>query len=134
MSLATRRWLRRMARLGVHEVAVATFVPLPGTSLFRELEKISPFVIDDDYCYWMTGSTSLTTVRSWNPRLSDAQLLRAKLLAMGEFFFISYLWHPGRLWRLFANAASGRQETKVDRVLREFLMKLRALIWRSGRP
>jgi radical SAM superfamily enzyme YgiQ (UPF0313 family) len=130
----TRGWLRRMARLGVHEVAVSTFVPLPGTRLFEELGRSTPFVIDDDYCYWMTGTTSLTTVRSWNPRLSDAQLLRAKLLAMAEFFLISYLWHPGRFWRLLSNAACGRQETKVDRVLREFLVKLRALIWRPGRP
>jgi radical SAM superfamily enzyme YgiQ (UPF0313 family) len=131
---ATRRWLRRMARLGVHEVAVATFVPLPGTRLFQEIDKTSPLSIDDEFCYWMTGTTSLTTVRSWNPDLTGPQLLRAKLLAMGGFFLTSYLWHPDRFWRLLANAVTGRQETKVDRVIQEFLMKLRALTARSGRP
>jgi radical SAM superfamily enzyme YgiQ (UPF0313 family) len=129
----TRRWLRRMARLGVHEVAVSTFVPLPGTKLFEDIDRASPLVIDDEYCYWMTGTTSLTNVRSWNPRWTGRALLRLKLVAMLEFFLISYLCHPARFWRLLANALSGRQETKVDRVLREFAIKLGAWSRRSGR-
>lgn len=122
----TFRFIRRMARLGVHEVAVSTFVPLPGTQLFDETAKIMPIAVDDEYCYWMTGATSLWTVRSWNPRLSHRRLLALKLWAFFQFYFLSYLCHPGRLWRLLTNILRGRQETKVDRVLHEFSVKLRA--------
>ncbi|MDD5656435.1 MAG: radical SAM protein [Elusimicrobia bacterium] len=129
----TRRWLRRMARLGVHEVAVSTFVPLPGTRLFAELGRVRPLTIDDEFCYGMTGATSLLTVRSWNPRLGDRALLWLKLRAMAEFFLISFLRRPWRLLRLLANARAGRQETKADRVVREFALKFRAVFSRAGR-
>ncbi len=123
----TLRWIRRMARLGVHEVAVSTFVPLPGTSLFDEISKTKPIVVDDEYCYWMAGSTSLFSVRSWNPGMSDRKLLRIKLWAMIQFYTISFLYHPSRLWRFFKNALSGKQETKIDRVVQEFILKIKAL-------
>jgi radical SAM superfamily enzyme YgiQ (UPF0313 family) len=122
----TLRFIRRMARIGVHEVAVSTFVPLPGTQLFDETGKIVPIVVDDEYCHWMAAATSLWTVRSWNPRFSDRRLLWLKFCAFFQFYALSYLHHPGRLWRLLANALRGRQETKVDRVLHEFSVKLRA--------
>jgi anaerobic magnesium-protoporphyrin IX monomethyl ester cyclase len=123
----TFRWLRRMARLGVHEIAVSTFVPLPGTQLFGETAQIKPIVVDDEYCYWMTGATSLFTIKSWNPRISDARLRFLKLSAMAQFYLISYLFHPGRLVSLFTNMLRGKQETKVDRVIQEFASKLKAV-------
>lgn len=128
---ATLRWLRRMAWRGVHEVAVSTFVPLPGTRMYDDLQRVSPFQVNDDFCHWMTGATSLLTVRSWNPRLGAKRLLLVKLWAMMSFYAVAFLRRPSRLLRLLANAATGRQETKVDRVVREFLVKGRAII--SGR-
>lgn len=122
----TFSFIRRMAKLGVHEVAVSTFVPLPGTQLFDETGKIMPLVVDDEYCYWMAAATSLWTVRSWNPRFSDRRLLAMKIWAFFQFYALSFFYHPGRLLRLLTNAVSGRQETKVDRVLQEFSIKLRA--------
>lgn len=129
----TFRWLRRMARLGVHEIAVSTFVPLPGTQLFHETNKILPITVDDEYCYWMTGATSLFTVRSWNPRLTDRQLLLLKLWGMFQFYGLAYLYHPSRIWRLVVNWVRGRQETKVDRVIHEFSSKLR-VVFKSAVP
>ena len=123
----TFTFIRRMAKLGVHEIALATFVPLPGTQLFDETDRLVPISADDEYCYWMTGATSLLTVRSWNPRLSDRKLLFYKLWGMGQFYLLSYLYYPSRLVRLFSNLIHGRQETKVDRVVQEFATKLKAV-------
>jgi radical SAM superfamily enzyme YgiQ (UPF0313 family) len=123
----TFSFIRKMARLGVHEIAVSTFVPLPGTQLFDETDRVVPIPTDDEYCYWMTGATSLLTVRSWNPRISDRRLLFAKLWGLFQFYAISFLFHPSRLVRLFTNLARKRQETKVDRVIQEFATKLKAV-------
>ena len=123
----TFAFIRKMARLGVHEIAVSTFVPLPGTQLFDETNRIIRIEADDEYCYWMTGATSLWTVRSWNPHLSDGRLRWLKLWGMSQFYALSYLHHPGRLWRLFSNLWNSRQETKVDRVIQEFANKFRAV-------
>ena len=124
----TLRWIRHMAKVGVHEIAVSTFVPLPGTQLFGETNASIPITVDDEYCYWMTGATSLFTVRSWNPRWSDRRLLFIKLSALFQFYALSYLYHPDRLWRLPANWFRGKQETKVDRVIQEFANKLRVVL------
>jgi radical SAM superfamily enzyme YgiQ (UPF0313 family) len=130
----TFEMLRRMARLGVHEVAVSTFVPLPGTKLFDETNRLAPIATDDEYCYWMTAATSLWAVRSWNPTLSDQKLLLLKLWAMFQFYSLSYLHHPSRMARLVSNLFAGRQETKVDRVVREFATKLRVVARPAAAP
>ncbi|HRK01530.1 MAG TPA: radical SAM protein [Oligoflexia bacterium] len=120
---ATFKWLRHMARIGVHEVATATFVPLPGTQLFGETSAISKIEVDDEYCHWMTAATSMLTVRSWNPRFSDRQILFYKLYAMAQFYAVSYFFYPSRAFRLIRNFILHKQETKVDRVLREMVNK-----------
>ncbi len=121
-------WQRHMAKVGVHEIAVSTFVPLPGTVLFEETNKIKPICVDDEYCHWMTGSTSLFTVCSWNPKISDRKLLFLKLWAMFQFYALSYFYHPSRLWQLIRNLFQKKQETKVDRVIQEFKIKFLVLI------
>lgn len=120
----TFKWLRHMARIGVHEIAVSTFVPLPGTELFNETSQIKSITVDDDYCHWMTGSTSLWTVKSWNPKISDRKLLFLKLWAFAQFYGISFLCHPDRLLRLIRNVFLRKQETKMDRTIREFIIKI----------
>jgi len=120
----TFRWLRHMARVGVHEITVSTFVPLPGTELFDTVSRVTPIVTDDEYCHWMTASTSLLAVRSWNPRISDRKLLLLKLWGMAQFYAVSFSYYPRRLLRLVSNVFSKKQETKVDRVIREFIIKI----------
>ena len=120
----TFKWLRHMAKAGVHEIAVSTFVPLPGTELLDETNKIKPIVFDDEYCHWMTGSTSLLTVRSWNPKISDQKLLFLKLWAFVQFYAVSFYYYPERFWKLIRNVFLKKQETKVDRVIREFIIKI----------
>jgi len=123
----TLAFMRRMARIGVHEVALSTFVPLPGTELFDTTKAVVPFVVDDEYCYWMGGATSLFGVRSWNPRISARRLLFLKYWGLVQFFGLAFLHHPQRLWRLLTNAVSGRQETKVDRVIHEIAVRVAGL-------
>ncbi len=122
---ATFRFIRRMARLGIHEIAVSTFVPLPGTALFDTTNAIRPLIINDDYCYWMTGATRLLKVKSFHPALSDSRLRAIKLWGLAQFFGVSFLTHPGRLWDMARSFWSDEQKTKSDRVLREFSVKLK---------
>ncbi|MBI5209911.1 MAG: B12-binding domain-containing radical SAM protein [Elusimicrobia bacterium] len=121
----TFQFIRRMARLGVHEMALATFVPFPGTALFEEIDKARPIKVDDDYCYGMTGATRLLRIKSWNPRLSDLALRRLKLSGMAQFYGLSFATHPFRVWDLAKAWVTGEQKTKTDRVLREFSDKLK---------
>ncbi len=121
----TFRFVRRMARIGVHEIAVSTFVPLPGTALFEETSRLNPIEVNDDYCYWMAGSTRLLHVKSWNPYLSDSRLRRLKLLGLAHFWGMSVATHPKRGWDLLRALATSDQKTKSDRALHEFMLKLK---------
>ena len=120
----TFRLIRKLARDGIHEVAVSVLVPLPNTEMFRQLQAERKIELDDDYCYWMSGATTMTTARSWNPNISSRKLLFLKLLGLAEFYAISYALHPNRLARAIRNAWRGEQESKVDRVLREAIEKV----------
>jgi len=120
--------------VGVHEVALNTFVPLPGTELFRTANAIAPIVVDDEYCYWMASATSVLNVRSWNPRFSARRLLFLKYWGLIQFFGTSYLSHPSRLWRLVVNAIGGKQETKLDRAIHEIALKVRAMRGKAAAP
>lgn len=128
----TFAFMRRMARIGVHEVALNTFVPLPGTELFETTNAIEPISIDDEYCYWMTSASSLFNVRSWNPRISARRLLLLKYWGLIQFFGVSYFYHPARVWRLITNAIRGVQETKLDRAIREIGIKIRTMLFRPS--
>ncbi|MBI5882885.1 MAG: B12-binding domain-containing radical SAM protein [Elusimicrobia bacterium] len=120
----TFKFIRRMARLGVHELALATFVPFPGTALFEEVRSRSPIVIDDEFCYWVAGATRLVRIKSFNPRLSDERLRRLKLSGMAQFYALSYASHPARLLAMLKALATGEQKTKTDRALAELAAKL----------
>ena len=121
----TFRFIRKLALKGVHEIAVSCLVPLPGTAIFNDLKKNGDIVLNDDYCYWMSGATALTNVKSWNPAISDNRLRFLKLWGLTQFFLLSWILYPGRALKIVRNLFAGKQENKVDRVLREFVEKVR---------
>lgn len=121
----TFSFIRRMAKVGIHEIAVSTFVPLPGTSLFDTTNAIKPITVDDQYCYNMTGATRLFHIRSWNPRYSDARIRMFKLAGMSQFYGLSFATHPDRLWGMLKALVTSEQKTKSDRVLHEFGVKIK---------
>src|SRR6202023_2576371 len=43
--------VRRMALLGVHDVAVTKFVPYPGSELFRRLQQEGHIALDDEFFF-----------------------------------------------------------------------------------
>jgi len=58
----------------------------------------------------------------------DAVEQAVTLIRPWPLFGLSYIYHPGRLWRLISNVYNNRQETKVDRVIREYIIKMRISI------
>lgn len=120
----TFRSIRRLAIKGVHEIAVSTFLPLPGTAIFDELRKKGQLAINDDYCLKMADATALTHATSWNPLFSNRQLLLLKWLGILQFYGLSFLLHPSRGFRTLRNLVRGVQESKTDRAIAEIRQKL----------
>ncbi len=118
------KWFRHMAKIGVHEISISTFTALPGTQLFREINAVTPIPVDDEFCYSMSGAASLFGSRSWNPKISRQKLLFLKLLGYFQFYSLSFLYYPERLWKLIRNLFLKKQENKMDRVLSEIINKM----------
>ena len=129
----TFKSIRRLAIKGVHEIAVSTFVPLPGTAIFGALRKNGQPAINDGYCLKMADATALTHATSWNPLFSNRQLLLLKWLGIFQFYGLSFLLHPSRGFRTFRNLIRGVQESKTDRAIAEIRQKLALLLAEKSR-
>ncbi|MDY6905802.1 MAG: radical SAM protein [Thermodesulfobacteriota bacterium] len=115
--------IRRLAVMGVHEIAISSFVPLPGTAVFEMLLEQRQITVNDEYLISMASATSLFSTCSWNSRMGGRSLLILKWLGLMQFFMISWAVYPKRLFERFFNLLSGKQQTKADRVLREMVNK-----------
>ncbi len=120
----TYQLIRRLAKSDVQEIAISSFVLLPGTQLFETMQKNEQVKVDDAYFYQTAGATAFGPVKSWNPPFSSRRLMVLKWLGLIQFYGLSFLYHPRRPVQLLINLLRGRQETKMDRVVKEILEKI----------
>lgn len=110
---ATIDFIRRLARLGVHEVGIALFTPLPGTPLWEQLGERTATM---DYLD-LLAIDDLGRAVSFNDGVSDEELQLLRRRAYLAFFRTRLRHHPRALLRTAWNVLRSRQELKTDRVL-----------------
>ncbi len=123
--MLTYRLIRWLARHDVEEIAVSSFVLLPGTQIFNRITASRTLKIDDAFFYQAAGATAFTPSASWNPDMGKFSLLIYKWLGLIQFYAIAFFRHPSRLTRILSNLRRGRQETKIDRVMAEIVTKIK---------
>jgi radical SAM superfamily enzyme YgiQ (UPF0313 family) len=117
----TSRLLRKMAWLGVYDVAVSKFVPYPGSELFVRLQREGKIQLDDDF---FVSPMDFYTQKapSYADAVSTRRLYWTMLWMFWNFYLLSFLFRPFRVIRALAKAVwSGTEETRyakwfVDRV------------------
>jgi radical SAM superfamily enzyme YgiQ (UPF0313 family) len=115
----TLRFIRKMARAGVHDVSVWTFSPYPGSQLFEELkDKIT---VDDDYYTSLLSYSDLSSAVSYNEELSSAELQRWRVAGLSLFYLESYARHPTRPFRVMKNLLSRQYESRLEMSLKNLL-------------
>lgn len=122
---STYRLIRWLAKQGVDEIAISSFVLLPGTRVFADLVAGGAVKIDDDFFFQAAGATSFTPAISWNPNMGRYSLFLYKWLGLIQFYAIAVFLHPRKLIRTISNLIRGKQETKTDRVLAEIVTKFK---------
>jgi radical SAM superfamily enzyme YgiQ (UPF0313 family) len=108
----TTRLIRKMAVLGVHDVAVSKFVPYPGSQLFKELQAAGKLELDDEF---FVSPMDFYTDKA--PSYSDAvptkRLYRTMLWMFVNFYVISFAVRPLRVLRVLAKVVfEGTEETR----------------------
>lgn len=121
----TYRLIRWLARQGIDEIAVSTFVLLPGTRIFADMQTTRSLAIDDAFLFQTAGATSLIPAVSWNEKIKSNKLFLLKWWGLAQFYILAFGYHPRRLYCILQNLVKGRQQTKTDRVLAEIVEKIK---------
>jgi len=114
--------IRRMAILGVHDVAVTKFVPYPGSQLFRRLQGEGKITLDDEF-FVSPMDFYTRKAPSYAARVSTRRLYWTMLWMFVNFYVISFAVRPLRMLRTLARAGlTGTEETRyakwfLDRVV-----------------
>jgi radical SAM superfamily enzyme YgiQ (UPF0313 family) len=121
--------IRRMAVLGVHDVAVSKFVPYPGSQLFTRLQAAGRIQLDDEF---FVSPMDFYTRRapSYAARVSTRRLYWTMLWMFVNFYVISFAVRPLRVLRTLARAVlTGTEETRYAKwFLDRFVIRRR---WRK---
>ena len=117
----TMRLIRKMARMGVYDVAVSKFVPYPGSELFKRLQAEEKIELDD--AFFVSPMDFYTAeAPSYSDAISTRRLYWTMLWMFVNFYVISFLWHPARTFRILMRAIfTGAEEARyakwfVDRI------------------
>ena len=118
---ATARMVRRLARVGVDDVSAGFFFPLPNTEIYRELEKDGKVVLNDDFLKLpiYVHNKFMSKERNYNPHMTAKQMTRWKYWIVANFYFTNFLFHPGKVLRIFWNFFRGRETSKMESFLQE---------------
>jgi len=129
----TVRWARRLARLGVEDLAVGFYFPIPGTRFYRELQGrgkvelsneliLAPIFVHDRW---------LTEDRNYSEGLSARTLTWWRYRIVWAFYSRAILANPRRIFRVIGNFFRGREESKFDSFLQ--ILKERFITRRAAR-
>jgi anaerobic magnesium-protoporphyrin IX monomethyl ester cyclase len=121
----TAAFVRRLARIGVDEVALFIITPLPGSRIFRSLGGAEQ------------AFENLTFTPTWREDYPSLAAYRKRVYL--EYFLFKLIHHPLRTLGYAVSLATGRFETKVEMTIYRKL-KVLALVgaekwrlaWRRG--
>lgn len=114
----------KAASIGVHDILFAIFSPYPGSELFRELREenqISEF--SDDYFLGLTAYIDPTQAISWSKHISSKELYFLRFSGILIFYGLQYLLRPWRFVQLLFNLVSQREESRLDKVLQDYVRR-----------
>jgi len=121
--------IRRMALIGVHDVAVTKFVPYPGSILFRQLQQDGVIQLDDRF-FVSPMDFYTSKAPSYSPALTAKRLYWTMLWFFTNFYVLSFLCHPFRTARILLRAVlTGTEETRFAKWLNDVLFTRRK--WRK---
>ncbi len=124
----TVRFGMTLAWLGAEDLPLFTFIPYPGTELYRELRAANVLPPLSHAYFARLGYGDLDSAPSLSGHVTSRQLAWVRTLGMATFLAVGYLRRPWRLLRTLRNLVTEESATNVE--LRLVEMKRRFV---SGR-
>ncbi len=122
----TARLVRKLALMGIDDIAIGFFFPIPNTELYHQL--VARGVIredDDDFLLTpiFANDARLTEDHNYCDHLSARALTLWKYRLLWNFYGLSFARRPWRLIEIAINALRGRETRKLETYLVEFRRK-----------
>lgn len=115
----TLRLIRRLGRMGVPDIAIAKFVPYPGSAIFRQLVESGRIRLDDEFFLSPLHAYSHEHV-GFAEAVSTTQLQRWMVWMYLNFYALYFLHRPLRTIATVARALlTGREETRYAKWFRD---------------
>lgn len=119
-------WLAaRMGAMGVHDCAAAIYSLYPGAKIFNDLYGKDHATLDDRFFLSLGAYTDVSKIGTAWLALNPYVVGISRLLLFLAFYGVSFLTHPGRLFRVAREVFSDRQISRGAMALRRFLVRKR---------
>jgi anaerobic magnesium-protoporphyrin IX monomethyl ester cyclase len=121
----TVKFVRRLAREGIDDIAIGFYFPIPNTALYGYLVDAGR-VDYSDRCLMTpiyANDERLRDDNNYCEHLTAAQLTRTKYWFLLNFYPLSFLFHPGKALRIVANVVRGKETRKLETFLIELKRK-----------
>ncbi len=132
----TLKLARKLARLGVDDLAIGFFFPIPSTELYDSLVAKGRITLSDEFLKTpiFANEKVLRDANNYCEHLTARELTRWKYRIHLAFYLKSALHHPAKLARLAWNVVRGRETRKMETVLIELARNTarRLFFWRSA--
>ncbi len=129
----TFRMVRKLAVAGIDDVAVGFFFPIPGTRLYDELVEKGRIRPTDEFLYTpiFANDEKIRPENNYCENLSARRLTLAKYLILLNFYPLSFLTHPWRVFTILWNVFRGKETRKLETYLNDLKRKVR--LWFRAR-
>jgi anaerobic magnesium-protoporphyrin IX monomethyl ester cyclase len=126
----TARMIRKLALRGIDDIAIGFFFPIPNTQLYRELvesgdidisdeEKLDEFLLTPIYA----NEAKITDDHNYADHFSARQLTIWKYRLLLNFYGLSFLSRPWRVFQILWNTLRGKETRKLETFLIELKRK-----------
>lgn len=128
----TVKLARKLAFLGITDMAFGFFFPIPNTKLYDELVESGRIELSDDFLLTpiFANEAKVNEVNNYSKHLSAAQLTRWRYWTLLNFYAVSFATRPWRLVSTLWNSMTGRETRKLETYLIDVRRKVRVTLAR----
>jgi radical SAM superfamily enzyme YgiQ (UPF0313 family) len=129
----TERLVRRLAVMGIDDIAIGFFFPIPNTELYQRLLEERRIALDDDFLLTPIYANEARCLprNNYCQGLSARELTLWKYRLLANFYGLSFATRPWRLFQVIHNALRGRETRKLETFLVE--LRRKSVLWLRGR-
>ncbi len=128
----TRKLVRKLALMGIDDIAIGFFFPIPNTELYYQLVERG-VIKDNDDDFLLTpifaNEAKLMPEHNYCDHMSAREITLWKYRLLLNFYGLSFARRPWRMFQILWNTLRGKETRKLETFLVEF--KRKWSLWRT---